>query len=877
MANSFLDRIRAIIEENLSDERFGVSELADAAGMSRSNLLRKIKESTKLSVSQLIREIRLQHAMEMLKDSSLTVSEVSFKVGFSSSSYFVKCFHDHFGYPPGEAGARGVKEDDSDKIDLSHGHQLAAIMFTDIEGYTALMQKDEVKAIDYRNRHREVFNTVTKKYHGKILQYYGDGTLSTFSSAIDAVRCGIEMQLEFRRDPQIPVRVGIHTGDIIASKDDIIGDGVNVASRIESLAAIGSVFISEKVYDEVKNQSGIYTVSMGVFELKNVDKPMEVFAITNPGLTVPEGGQVTGKTKNGSGNGKKSVQKSSWSGVLWVLIIMAAVLFSYVLYSTNFFGIGGELNTSRDNEIAKKSIAVLPFINDSMDSSNVYIINGLMESTLNNLQKIKDLRVISRTSVESYRNNPKAIPDIARELNVKYIVEGSGQKTGDQILLNIQLIEAQSDTHLWSEQYVREAKDIFDLQIEIAKKITNQIEVIITPEEEKRIEKIPTDNLVAYDHFLKGMEVLNSGVRENFMEAIGYFQKAVQEDPEFARAYAGIAMAYYYIDQYQSQKHYTEEINNFADRALLYESELAQSLIAKALFYMNSQEYESAESYFEKALEYNPNFSLVYIFLVDLYVNYIPNTEKYLEYGLKGLEIDIGSYDSITTSFIYLHISNAFMQSGFVDEAEKYINKSLKIHPENLYSEYTKAYVLYGKNEDLQQIKDLVLTAFKKDTTRLDIMQEVGKLYYYLREYDSAYQYYRRFAELREAWNLDLYRSENAKIAVVFSKMRQSKESEKYFIEYLNDAKNDQSIYKDLSLTAYYSYKGDTNKALEHFRLFSQQDNYHYWTLLFTPIDPLLENIKDLPEFNDIMSDLETKFWNNHKRFRAELEEKGLI
>ena len=182
--------------------------------------------------------------------------------------------------------------------------QLAAIMFTDIEGYTALMQQDETQAIRLRDVHRKIFNSTTQKHGGKILQYYGDGTLSIFNSAIAAVECGIEMQLAFRaaghqnaNKTGIPVRIGIHSGDIIYSAEDIIGDSVNVASRIESLATVGSVFISEKIFDEIKNQVTIETRSMGWFALKNVEKPMEVFAIANHGLVVPDPKQIEGKAQ----------------------------------------------------------------------------------------------------------------------------------------------------------------------------------------------------------------------------------------------------------------------------------------------------------------------------------------------------------------------------------------------------------------------------------------------------------------------------------------------------------------------------------------------------------------------------------------------------
>ncbi len=403
-----------------------------------------------------------------------------------------------------------------------------------------------------------------------------------------------------------------------------------------------------------------------------------------------------------------------------------------------------------------------------------------MESILNDLQKIEDLRVISRTSVEKYRNNPKTIPELAKELDVNYFVEGSGQKIGDQILLNIQLIEAKSDNHLWSEQYTREAKDIFELQKEVAKNIADKIEAIITPEEEERINRKPTDDLIAYDYFLKGLDLLNVPNKENLENSIPFFEKAIEQDNEFARAYAAIAMAYYFLDENKSTRHYSAKINYYADKALLFDSQLPQSLIAKALSYMDEGEYKLAVPYLEKALEYNPNYDLVFVFLVKLYVNYLPDTEKYLEYALRGLKVDISAYDSIVTSLNYLHISNAFIQSGFVNEAEKYINKSLEYQQENLYSVYVKAFILYARDRDLQLIKVRLLEALDKDSTRLDILQEVGKIYYYLRDYENSFYYYNKYIQIKDALSLDIYRSENAKIGLVLAEMGLKEESEKY-------------------------------------------------------------------------------------------------
>jgi len=239
---------------------------------------------------------------------------------------------------------------------MTQDRQLAAIMFTDIEGYTSLMQQDEEKAVNIRERHREVFDSITTKYKGKILQYYGDGTLSIFNSAIEAVECGIEMQLAFQQWPQIPVRIGIHLGDIIYSEEEIIGDGVNVASRVESLAVAGSVFLSSKVNDEIKNRASIQTKSMGNFEFKNVEQPMEVFAVTNEGLIVPAQDQIKGKTKekfestttDSPGDGKRNQKKLLFSTIALIILIV-----TYLIYM--------QLDTSDSIPVLDRSVAVCPF------------------------------------------------------------------------------------------------------------------------------------------------------------------------------------------------------------------------------------------------------------------------------------------------------------------------------------------------------------------------------------------------------------------------------------------------------------------------------------------------------------------------------------
>ena len=768
--NDFLKKITAIIEKNISNENFGVSELAREAGMSRSNLLRKVKSLTNLSVSLFIRQVRLKNAMEILKEESLNVSEVSYRVGFSSTSYFIKCFRENYGYPPGEVG-----KDESG--------ELVAGPF----GLSGFFQ--ELKR-------RKVVRVIT-----------------VYAAAAFVI-------LELMSIVVEPLRLPGWT-----------------LSMVIVLLVIGFV---------------IAVILSWIYDVR------------------PEGGWEKTRPAHRSGENVGQGGSKSWKIASFISFVVIVALIVLNLIPRK--------DQNQETIDLEKSIAVLPFKNDSNDSTNIYLINGLMESLLDNLQKIEDLRVISRTSVEKYRNNPKTSPEIGKELNANYLVEGSGQKIGDQILLNIQLIDATTDKHLWAERYKREAVDIFELQLEVARSIADAIEAIITPEEAAQIEKVPTDNLEAYDYFLKGMDPFQWETREGLEKAIPLFKKAIELDPEFALAHANIAIAYAILDIYQVEKKYADQIAYYADRALLLDPKLSQSLIAKATSYNIRGEYELALPYLEKALEYHPNSSRVITILSDYYTRFVPDTEKYLEYALMGIELDITAHDSTDAGYIYLHLSNALMQTGFVNEAEKYIDLSLEYYPENLYSELLRAWIMLAENGDLLQTRKLLIEALQKDTSRYDIMKDLGVICYFLQDYECAYSYFRRTFEITDALGMALYRGEKGKMGLILSKLGMMEESEEYFQDYLEFAENDQSLYRDLSLAGYYSYMGDTAKSIEHMDLFSEQEKYPYWYILFMGMDdPLFAQVDDLPEFQKILRKIEVKFWRYNKQIKDSLKKKGLL
>ena len=341
-------------------------------------------------------------------------------------------------------------------------------MFTDIQGYTALMQASESNALILRQKHREIFEEATNSFKGKIIQYYGDGTLSVFNSVVDAVHCAIAMQQKFIADGGLPVRIGIHEGDIILTDEDIIGDSVNLASRIESLGVPGSVMISEKVYDEVKNREDISTTYIDRFHFKNVSNPIKVYAISNQGLVVPQKHEVRGKLEKSRSN--KIVK------VLLPFIVFGLIILSWVFKDQIRFN---------GDSVQYQSIVVLPFDNFTGNAEMDYFVQGMHTSLIGDLSRISGLRVISPTTARSYIDSGKSIPEIAEELEVDAVLEASILSLGDSVGIQPRLIAVKpNEKQLWVQDFYREKSKILNLYHLLSREIAGIINVSLTPQEE---------------------------------------------------------------------------------------------------------------------------------------------------------------------------------------------------------------------------------------------------------------------------------------------------------------------------------------------------------------------------------------------------------
>ena len=397
---------------------------------------------------------------------------------------------------------------------MSQSRQLAAIMFTDIVGYTAMMQADEQKAVSVIKHYNSTLEKLVSQFNGKVLNYYGDGSLCIFSSATDAVNCSLAVQKDLKSEPVVPLRIGLHIGEVFFEDEKALGDGVNVASRVQSLGQENTILISGEIHDKIKNNASITTVSLGYFDFKNVDKSLEVFALTNEGLFVPQRKNMEGKLKN------KNVRKRNGIAALSFILLIVVAFFIY----KNFF------NKNDKAKVADKSIAVLPFVNMSNDPDQEYFSDGLSEELLNLLAKITELKVIGRTSSFSFKGRNEDLRVIGEKLGVAYLLEGSVRKSGNKIRITAQLISAADGSHLWSHAYDRDMDDIFKVQDEIAGAVVKELKITMLGASTPAV----TQNTEAYNFYLQGKYFTEKRDKESLETALQYYTKALAIDSNYA-------------------------------------------------------------------------------------------------------------------------------------------------------------------------------------------------------------------------------------------------------------------------------------------------------------------------------------------------------
>ena len=599
--------------------------------------------------------------------------------------------------------------------------RLVAIMFTDMVGYTALVQEDEQKAKSSRDHHRAVLGRVVDEHGGKVLQYYGDGTLSTFPSAIQAVRAAIRIQHELQREPAIPLRIGLHVGDVIDEGGEVFGDGVNVASRIQALAVPGSVLISSKVYEEIRNQKDISAVKLGAYELKNVRQPVEIFALGVYGLRVPNRTELSHQA---------------------------------VRYG--------------------RSIAVLPFVNMSHDPENEFFSDGISEEIINALTRVEGLKVTARTSSFAFKGKNADMREIGNNLGVETLLEGSVRRSGNRIRVTAQLINAQDGFHAWSEVYDRQLQDVFEIQDEISRAITEKLRLHLS----KGAGKAPASpgNLEAYQFYLKALHHWNRWTPADGRAAIVLLEQAVALDPGFALAYAWQAFCYTYLGAlgqlspskaFPIAKGLTEKA--FALDGAIVEANLASGLIA--LFY--DWDWDLARTRIRKALEISPGFATAH-HLHGLYHTVMGNSNEAVA------EIEIAHKLDPMSPFLSYVLAEAYFHARRFHDALQQCRETLLVNPTFRAAKNLLGW-LYIEMGEVEKAITLLEETRKEIGDELKGWSQLGYAYGIAGRRADAEECIRKLVLLQE-------RTPDAELSIDFSIVYQGLGDLDRCFQYLNDA-----------------------------------------------------------------------------------------
>jgi adenylate cyclase len=515
--------------------------------------------------------------------------------------------------------------------------KLVAIVFTDIEGYTSIVQKDEQIALGLLEEHNAILRSVLRQHHGREVKTVGDAFLIEFESALEAVLCGIEIQSAMKErndgvpgEKQIFLRIGVHIGDVVYRGNDILGDAVNIASRIQSEAEPGTVNLSEDVYNQIRNKINYTIEKIPKQKFKNIQSEINVYRILLP----------------------------------W------------------------EKSGDDSRHIMKNRIAVIPFANISPDPNDDYFTDGLTEELISTLSEIRGLRVIARTSVLRYRGTDRPASAIGKDLSVAYILEGSVRKAGSKIRVTAQLIDCRSEERVWSDRYDRKLDDLFAIQSDIAKSVAVSLKITLLSGDMARVEKRDTDNVAAYAAYLKGRTYLHERTEKAIKAAREQFLIATKEDPAYARAYAGIADTHMLLGDYlfAPVPESLDLAKKYIDKALDLDPDIAEARVSLGNYLVYDYKFNDAEVEFKRAIALNPSYATGHHWYGNL-LEHLGRPEESLAEILLAEKLDPLS-SSITISAVY-----SCIQAGKLDEANRRITKLKDIDAAKEYIDEAKMVV----------------------------------------------------------------------------------------------------------------------------------------------------------------------------------------
>jgi len=525
------------------------------------------------------------------------------------------------------------------------------------------------------------------------LKEIGDGILASFNSVSEAVYCAGALQ-KAAKEQEINLKIGIHEGEVVFQDNDVFGDGVNIASRIEALAATGEILLSESAYKNIKNKEGIEAYFVKEETLKNVDEPVRIYRV------------------------------------------------SVKISETDIY------NYQNDDKVAEeqieKSIAVLPFTNMSADKEQDYFCYGITEDILNDLTQLEGIHVVARTSSFGFKDKDQDIREIGRKLGVQTIVEGSVRKTGNRLRITAQLINVADGFRLWSKRYDRDLEDVFAIQNEIAKNIVQALEISLSEREKRVLEKVMTQNVQAYDFYIKGREYYHTSHRSTIKYAIDLFSRAIQIDEYYALAYAGLADSYSRFHMYYDRS--SENLKQAlvaSEKARELDPELAEAHSSRGVALAQNKQYKEAEKEFETAIQLNPKLFIAYYDYARAWRTQGKH-EQAARLFEKATQVEPENYDAalfLVSAYEDLNLETEMKKANH--RALEVVRKHLDMNPDDTRALYLGAGALI-KADESEEALQWVEKALTIDPNETAVLYNATCIYSTLGEVEVALDYFEK-------------------------------------------------------------------------------------------------------------------------------------
>ena len=683
--------------------------------------------------------------------------------------------------------------------------RLAAIMFADIVGYTAMMQKDEAKAAQLLDKFRETLTTCITSSGGQIIQFYGDGCLSIFDSSVDAVHCSLSVQKTFNTDLIVPVRIGLHSGDIFIQEDNIFGDSVNITSRVESMGIPGAVLLTKKLRDEIKNHVEFDLTSLGDFEFKNVEEPIEVFALANDGLTIPKTKELKGKFKSSS----KNTFPSQFLKLAASFIAMIALLSAgYYFMNSSNHSTSNNTTTSSTEPItdSTKSLAIFPFDNINGTAEKDYLASGLSDEIRAHLSSFDNIKVISRSSSTFYKGENLPLPEVAKTLNISHVLTGQISWQDDKINVIVELNDAQKDEIEWSKSFEILTTAFSGLENKITQQLVTKLDLNLTAKQTTALASAKIVDPDIYDKWLKAWHDLNDYTPEKMLKAYQIAESIIAEDPNYASAY--YILGYYHLIH-----------------AVWFGSEDTNA------------DLEKAKELFNKGISIDPENALCYLG--------ISNIKLFYEWDFEGAEIAVKNAEKLGAERAILVSIMTKFYNGEFEEASNRLAHHKEVDPLSVYHDFYKGRILFfqGKAERAKE----VLRNGVRLYGLIDYYHSLGKVHLNTDDYFQAISTLEKGLEKVGKNHPPMM----GDLGIAYAKNGDTEKSKQVLTTLENIFKTGGGGSPAFYSAQIYSGLGDTEKAFEWLdKSFNNQETEMVWL----KIEPQFDNIRSDERFAELLT-----------------------